>query len=436
MFPIQCGDILENKVYQPTPHKTIQKIETNAKMNNTAIFLKLVLVSFLLILLCACGAYQKPASTYYESAAAPIGYPQEAQMRQAPSKSMAYPEQAPAAPSLLGGQSHFKNQNQVQAQEGEIQDHKAQPPKKVVYQGNITLRVKQLRETLDSAVKEAEKVGGFVESMGSRFVILRVPVQHFDATFQKLISIGLVVSKSIDAIDISAQYSDLEAHLKVSKDSRDRLLKILESTTKMDERLAILREIKRLTDEIESMSASLETFNHHLSYSTLTLNLVPYFEGKQIEHRSPFAWIKSLNPLLNTLGGDQDDIQIKLPKSFVQFEKKKAFEAISAKGATIRISKIPNEPKGDLLFWTKAIEYELVGRGDQLKDRQSTENDKKQPIQISVYGSPELRPYFYAIALLLDEDDLLVFELYLPNEDAKQAYDQEVLDALKSLSLK
>ena len=52
-------------------------------------FLKLVLVSFLLILLCACGAYQKPASTYYESAVAPVGYPQEAQMRSAPSKSMA-----------------------------------------------------------------------------------------------------------------------------------------------------------------------------------------------------------------------------------------------------------------------------------------------------------------------------------------------------------
>jgi hypothetical protein len=174
-------------------------------MKNTAMFLKLVLVSFLLILLCACGAYQKPASTYYERPA-PIGYSPEDQMRSAPSKSMAYPEQAPAAPSLLGGQSHLKNQNQVQAQDRESQDHKAQPPKKVVYQGNITLRVKQLRETLDSAVKEAEKVGGFVESMGSRFVILRVPVQHFDATFQKLISIGLVVSKSIDAIDISAQY--------------------------------------------------------------------------------------------------------------------------------------------------------------------------------------------------------------------------------------
>ncbi len=376
----------------------------------------------------SCGASYVPASSpVYQNESVAISSPSKVYMQQESMPMMSPPPSAQYQQKIPSQEyQNTKNINVVEVKAST----------KVIYQGLITLRVKQLRETLDVAVKKIEAHGGFVESMGSRSVILRIPVAHFDQSFHELLSLGLVVQKSIDAIDISAQYSDLEAHLQLSKDSRERLIKLLENTTAMDQRLAILGEIKRLTDEIEQMTASLEAFKHHLSYSTITLNLIPYFEGKAIEHRSPFAWVKGLQPAIKSLDSDQDDFQIVLPKQFVKFEKKKEFEAISAKGGIFRLSRIDHRPIGNLSFWVKAIEYEFLGRGDKINQQIKLENHLKQPIHLSLYESSELNPYYFACGILLKGEDLVIIELYFPNKEAKDNHFADVLDSLKTLVLK
>ncbi len=136
----------------------------------------------------------------------------------------------------------------------------------------------------------AEESGGYVESAFSGIIVIRVPVEKFDEMFERVLGLGEVVRKSVETYDVTEYFRDLSVRLEIAEKTRDRLYKLLEKTDDVDERLELLREIRRLTDEIERIKQNLELIKKQISFSRITIELIPRLTGQTEDKNSiPFG---------------------------------------------------------------------------------------------------------------------------------------------------
>src|SRR5262249_26682945 len=86
--------------------------------------------------------------------------------------------------------------------------------------------------------------------------------------------LGVPEKNSIDSKDVTEEYYDLEARIKNKKVEEDRLLKHLEkSTGKLEEILAVEREISRVRGEIEQHEGRLRLLANLTALTTVTINI-------------------------------------------------------------------------------------------------------------------------------------------------------------------
>jgi hypothetical protein len=287
----------------------------------------------------------------------------------------------------------------------------------VVCLGWLKLRVKRLIEAVDAITKLAQARGGYVQSMTPRAVVVRVPATDFASAMKELASVGEVLDKSVKALDVSKQFTDLETRLQIAVDARDRLLLLLKSVQDVRERLQILEEVKRLTEQIETAESSLATLRNLLSLFTITIELEPVLaQTAVVSHRSPFAWVQRLQAHAVTLPEGKDDVQMDVPRGFVLFEKDDVWRAQAADTAMVRVGRVKNDPNGDAGLWIDAVRFEMDGR-----DEEQVEAGSAGPVKFCVWRNKELKPRWWLVGALAQGDELYLVETFFPNEAAVAA---------------
>jgi hypothetical protein len=302
----------------------------------------------------------------------------------------------------------------------------------IVYSGYLKLRVKRLLAAVDAVTALTEKSGGYVESLTQRVIVVRVPRGDFETTLNAFAALGQVLDRRVQALDVTQQFTDLQSRLVVARNTRDRLLKLLESTTDADERRRILQEVKRLSEQIESMEATLSALQNLVDFYTITLELEPVLDttGAQV-HRSPFPWVRDLQPHLQTITEGNGDFDMSLPDGFVLFDEDDAWRAQSADTSMLRGGTVENEPRGDAAFWADAVDHEMEGR-----DEERVAAGESGPVTYRVYRNKDLQPRWYLVGLRPDKDDVYVIEAFFPNEDAWKAHGDAVIKALGTFRVK
>ena len=77
---------------------------------------------------------------------------------------------------------------------------------------------------------------------------------------------------------------------------RKRLYALLSRAKKPEEKVKILKEIARLTTEIEGLTSKLEYYKNKSSFSTITLSLSAFQRQVSVRYLpSPFPWIQELS---------------------------------------------------------------------------------------------------------------------------------------------
>lgn len=176
-------------------------------------------------------------------------------------------------------------------------------PRLVIYRGNLTVLVPSVDEASARLASRVEALGGYVESQSgssgsnNAVVSLRVPAAHFKMLVDELGAFGQVTEKQLSASDVTRQVFDIELRLETAERSRQRLLDLLKTATKMEEILQIEGEVRRLTDEIEGMKGELRFLKDQVSMSTLTVrffaNAPPPTPGPS-RRPSQFDWINKV----------------------------------------------------------------------------------------------------------------------------------------------
>ncbi|HUT65760.1 MAG TPA: DUF4349 domain-containing protein [Spirochaetota bacterium] len=303
--------------------------------------------------------------------------------------------------------------------------------RKRVYSGYCKLGVDSVEKRTEEVFEIAESFGGWIEQAAGNIVIVRIPAERFEEAFNRVLDIGRLIDKSIETQDVTEQYLDLSARLELARGTRERLYRLLERTDDVKERLRILREIRRLTDEIEEIQARFNLLKEQIAFSAITVELVPRLAYETpYREKIPFAWIRNLDPVYTSIYELSKKVSYELPDDFAVFEKEDAFRAESADGTRVRIGTVPNLPDGDSLFWRKALGYHL----DQFYRK--SEALSTGSAECVLFTSKDREPFYYLVGVVAEKRTLLVIEAFFPSEDSFGKRYEEIERSIEDLEVR
>lgn len=167
--------------------------------------------------------------------------------------------------------------------EGDLSQYKTVGPK-IIKTGYLSLDVKNIVESMKSAMSVATKYEGFVESSSTWLdeyenslygdFTLRVASIHFDSAMNELRGLATIVrNETISGQDVTEQYIDLDARLLNLKAEEAQYLMILKKAVKVEDLLDVHNSLAEVRSEIESLEGQIQSLTNRTDYSTITVRM-------------------------------------------------------------------------------------------------------------------------------------------------------------------
>ncbi len=324
----------------------------------------------------------------------------------------------------------YKAAAQAPAEQAESAEAPAAEPTQRLrhHSGFIKLQAAQPSEVLDQAAALAQGAGGYVESLDGERAVLRVPAGRFEEIYARLLTLGDVLEKSVTVQDITDQFTDVDLRLRIAEAARRRMVELLAKSKGEKEKLSILKEIERLSTQIEYLSAQRETLLKMAQFARITLEVEArsFEQGRADEPIGAFAWIADLSPFEKQVAAGGGEWKPAVPAGFVVLEKTTPWSAESADGAAVWASRQANIPAGDTDFWLEAVRLRLAPR---FASAEILTAGAFKVLRLVARGD---QAYVYGIALRAQRDgekfDLA--EMYFPSPAHETRHGAAVLDAL------
>jgi|GEM_PF-486440 len=110
---------------------------------------------------------------------------------------------------------------------------------------------------------------------------LRVPATQLESTLDDLKAMGRVDHESLGGEEVTQQYVDLEARIKNSRNTEQRLIELQrERTGKLADVLSVEKEITRVRGEIEQMEAERKSMRNQVDYATVNLTITEDYKAE------------------------------------------------------------------------------------------------------------------------------------------------------------
>jgi hypothetical protein len=127
------------------------------------------------------------------------------------------------------------------------------------------------------AVDAAEASGGFVADSRSQnrsgSLTLRVPAESFDETLRALRALGTVQVESVHGKDVTADYVDLRARLRIAKSRREVLLDLMQEATTIEQTIRVQNALDETQLRIEQIQGELRLLDDRTSLATINIDL-------------------------------------------------------------------------------------------------------------------------------------------------------------------
>jgi Domain of unknown function (DUF4349) len=127
------------------------------------------------------------------------------------------------------------------------------------------------------AVDVAEEQGGFVADSSSRersgSLTVRVPAPNFDETLRALRALGTVEVESVHGKDVTADYVDLHANLRIARARREVLLGLMADAVSIEQTIRVQNALDETQLRIEQLQGQLRLLDDRTSLATIGLRL-------------------------------------------------------------------------------------------------------------------------------------------------------------------
>lgn len=164
--------------------------------------------------------------------------------------------------------------------------------KKIIRNGTMSVKANNVTESKKSIDALLKKLGAYYQderlsneaSRVEYFLKIRIPSSQFESLIQGIDnSRDEIVSKQINAEDVTEEFVDLQARLQNKREYLERYKSILRNAKNVKEMMQVEENIRNLQEEIESKEGRLRYLNDQVSYSTLDLTL---FHNKEFVYRN------------------------------------------------------------------------------------------------------------------------------------------------------
>ena len=184
---------------------------------------------------------------------------------------------------------------------------------KIIRDGSISIQVAKddFSKGFASVTRIAENNGGFVlssQTSGERAgtLTLRIPAKRFDDAMLALRAIGTVQAQSVTGKDVTAQFIDLHARLRIAKSRRTVLLGLQSSATTLGDVLTVQRQLDDVQLQIEQIQGQVNFINDQVAEATIRVDLrekdAPAVQQNVVKNPSlGSAWDRSIQGFLNVV---------------------------------------------------------------------------------------------------------------------------------------
>ena len=187
-----------------------------------------------------------------------------------------------AARAVAGGVAEQAAAPPFAAGQGPIARDSAGRPM-LIRTGHVSVRVDSLEPAMAAVRRLAASLGGVVgnvsvsageQQVRSATLELRIPAARFDEAMGGLAPIGRVEHSDVSAQDVGEEYVDLSARTANARRLEARLIDLLATRTgKLEDVLAVERELARVREEIERHEGRLRWLGARVATSTIQVTV-------------------------------------------------------------------------------------------------------------------------------------------------------------------
>lgn len=152
---------------------------------------------------------------------------------------------------------------------------------KIVRNGSIALTIPDgsFNDRFARVIAIARAGGGFVlssqtQGASSGSLTLRVPSAAFDQTLVRLRALGVPTSSTVTGKDVTAQYVDYQAHLKILESRRTVLLQLMSRATTIGETITVENELNDVQLQIDQIEGQLRFLDDQVAQATIDVQLL------------------------------------------------------------------------------------------------------------------------------------------------------------------
>jgi hypothetical protein len=236
-------------------------------------------------------AFARPTSSPKEMVAEERRASRRFASRSAPRRDVESPPPSSDASSEL---AHAMPEDDTAEPAIEAPEHSAHD-RQIVYTASMRMSVFNLEEAAKKVEGMPERFGGYVHAMSHGHMVMRIPSTHLRPAMEELATLGVVEQRSLQAQDVTAEYVDIDARIRVLEETQKQMIELLSKARTVDEALAVRRALDQITMELEVLQGRMRQLRNMIAFSTLTVDLTE--RGPHVvtpSSRDPFPWVDDL----------------------------------------------------------------------------------------------------------------------------------------------
>lgn len=182
-------------------------------------------------------------------------------------------------------------------------DQQAVTDRKIIFTASLTLDVVDAEKAFSNCEILVAKYGGFVAQSSLQksdtqvlaTAVLRVPAAKATQLMNDLAGLGTVTSRSSGSDDITSQYIDIQARLKVLRAEEQQLVGFLKKATNIKDMLAVQEQLRSVRTQIEQYEGQQRYMDNATSLATVTAQLVQTTDAFVAPRGFGSAFVQSLS---------------------------------------------------------------------------------------------------------------------------------------------
>ena len=169
---------------------------------------------------------------------------------------------------------------------------RAQDGQKIVYTASLSIQSLEYEQSAASIRRKIREAGGFSEAESeydkdynwyrynasssntrSLSITARIPSDKFEAFLNSLDGDGKIMSKSVNAQNISQVYANKETYKKALEKEQERLLAMMDKAETIEDMIAVESRLSEVESQLNSYKTDLSQMDKDVEFSTVYIDL-------------------------------------------------------------------------------------------------------------------------------------------------------------------